>query len=221
MNSPVMSTFSPALARMHVGMPCTPAVHYLGFGGSLPFAPLPAYLTQPAGGSRDFFPRPPSCPDYARAQSQFSVDGILGKHGLGNDKDNTSINGDRDVKLADSADDLCDAQGAKRRRTRTNFSGWQLEALEAAFQDSHYPDVFMREALALKLDLAESRIQFVDGLAIVLAAVRGSVSPRVRESAGPDRQTDTLVLERLREQDVYTSPDDPAPGQRRTTAVLH
>ena len=60
---------------------------------------------------------------------------------------------------ADSADDLCDAQGAKRRRTRTNFSGWQLEALEAAFQDSHYPDVFMREALALKLDLAESRIQ--------------------------------------------------------------
>lgn len=100
MNSPVMSTFSPALARMHVGMPCTPAVHYLGFGGSLPFAPLPAYLTQPAGGSRDFFPRPPSCPDYARAQSQFSVDGILGKHGLGNDKDNTSINGDRDVKLA-------------------------------------------------------------------------------------------------------------------------
>ncbi|KAI0232012.1 Homeobox protein unc-4, partial [Lamellibrachia satsuma] len=52
-----------------------------------------------------------------------------------------------------------ESEAAKRRRTRTNFSGWQLEALEAAFQDSHYPDVFMREALALKLDLAESRIQ--------------------------------------------------------------
>uniref|UniRef100_A0A914Y4G8 Homeobox domain-containing protein n=1 Tax=Panagrolaimus superbus TaxID=310955 RepID=A0A914Y4G8_9BILA len=47
----------------------------------------------------------------------------------------------------------------KRRRTRTNFSGWQLEELENAFESSHYPDVFMREALALRLDLLESRVQ--------------------------------------------------------------
>ncbi|XP_061416574.1 homeobox protein unc-4 homolog [Lethenteron reissneri] len=49
--------------------------------------------------------------------------------------------------------------GCKRRRTRTNFSGWQLEELERAFTESHYPDVFMREALALRLDLVESRVQ--------------------------------------------------------------
>uniref|UniRef100_A0A8C4QED4 UNC homeobox n=1 Tax=Eptatretus burgeri TaxID=7764 RepID=A0A8C4QED4_EPTBU len=49
--------------------------------------------------------------------------------------------------------------GCKRRRTRTNFSGWQLEELERAFNESHYPDVFMREALALRLDLVESRVQ--------------------------------------------------------------
>ncbi len=48
---------------------------------------------------------------------------------------------------------------AKRRRTRTNFSAWQLEQLETAFEASHYPDVFMREALALRLDLLESRVQ--------------------------------------------------------------
>uniref|UniRef100_UPI00358ED071 homeobox protein unc-4 homolog n=1 Tax=Myxine glutinosa TaxID=7769 RepID=UPI00358ED071 len=50
-------------------------------------------------------------------------------------------------------------KGGKRRRTRTNFSGWQLEELERAFHESHYPDVFMREALALRLDLVESRVQ--------------------------------------------------------------
>ena len=47
---------------------------------------------------------------------------------------------------------------AKRRRSRTNFSQWQMEELERAFQCCHYPDVFMRESMALKLDIKESRI---------------------------------------------------------------
>nr|XP_046149112.1 visual system homeobox 2-like [Oncorhynchus gorbuscha] len=47
----------------------------------------------------------------------------------------------------------------KKRRHRTIFTSYQLEELEKAFNEAHYPDVYAREMLSMKTELPEDRIQ--------------------------------------------------------------
>ncbi|XP_046856438.1 paired box protein Pax-6-like [Xenia sp. Carnegie-2017] len=67
-----------------------------------------------------------------------------------------SISFPDDVEIAV---DLSKIRVTRTRRSRMQYSPWQVEEMENVFQKTHYPDVFVREALALRLDLAEPRIQ--------------------------------------------------------------
>uniref|UniRef100_A0A8C6S6X2 Visual system homeobox 2 n=1 Tax=Neogobius melanostomus TaxID=47308 RepID=A0A8C6S6X2_9GOBI len=71
------------------------------------------------------------------------------------DSDDMSLSGDKKFNKTS----LSQSKKRKKRRHRTIFTSYQLEELEKAFNEAHYPDVYAREMLSMKTELPEDRIQ--------------------------------------------------------------
>jgi len=103
-----------------------------------------------------------------------SINNIFG-HQNGGEQNGGAVNGIPQLKMTLSCEKTSDSTHnringtiscagptmakRKKRRHRTIFSQHQIEELEKAFKEAHYPDMVQRELLSSKTELAEDRIQ--------------------------------------------------------------
>ncbi|KAM4633794.1 visual system homeobox 2-like [Polymixia lowei] len=114
------------------------------------------------GGIHSFYSQPAFLEVLSEAQNVHlqplnrAVQGQMDAHHSSSDSDDVSLSSS-DKTFSKSS--MCQSKKRKKRRHRTIFTSYQLEELEKAFNEAHYPDVYAREMLSMKTELPEDRIQ--------------------------------------------------------------